>query len=324
MKKKTCIVLWMFAMFFSSCVCLQDHQKVVQANKNLSNQLRNANKDKEAFQLLSDTLQLKNNAATEEALNYQASSTLFQYQLDSLFLDSEERESTAISLTAQLALLTKNAATVRYKNIIVREIDTVAQIAHEIHSGKIAFYCPSEMYYNQTYDVYGLIADVLSNDVIKKMVVKKIKEHTSQVSEADLNNTDFLIRAVQFYEIIELKLDSAVNTSFAIVKVHLEDAQIIANKMESWHWKITPLNTEKSQQLILKVIVQDANGGRSLDFSKTYPLQIKIKPSNFFHNTKVLFVQNPKWAFGTILLPLLTFFGGRYQRRKKGKIEENL
>jgi hypothetical protein len=319
MKKKQSLLFLVFTILLASCSCLKKHQKSILTNKKLSEQLAAVNSDKSDLRLFSDSLLLKNNRADIQTSIYEQSSAAFQYQVDSLLLDLEAREKTTESLNKRVAMLNKKANTVRYKNIIVREVNTVQQIVHEIHNGKIAFYCPSKMYYNQTYDAYGLIADVLSDEVIKKMVVKKIKEHAPNTPQETLNNKVFLIRAVQYYEILELKLDSAVNKGFDIVKVHLEDQQIITNKMETWHWKVTPRSTAASQQLILKIIVQDINGERSLNFNKTYMLEVKIKPSNFFHNTKVLFIQNPKWTFATVLLPLLTFFGGRYQRRKKDK-----
>lgn len=322
MKKKQCIVLWTLTLMLASCVGLKKHEEAIHKNVKLSDYLMKANQEKSALLLFTDSLQTKNNAAANQIIGYQQSSASYEYQMDSLLFDSEENQSTTAALMERVAVLNEAANTVLFKNIIVRKVDTVQKIAHELNTGKVAFYCPSEMYYNQTYDAYGLIADVLSNEVIKKMVVKKIKQHAPDTAQVDLDNKDFLIRAVQFYEIIELTLDNVVNKGFDIIKIHLQDQQVIANKTKTWHWKVTPLSTAVSQQLILKIIVYDTAGVPILDFDKTYLLEVKIKPYSFFHNTKVLFIENPKWAFSAILLPLITFFGGRYQRRKKTASKE--
>jgi hypothetical protein len=316
MTQKQSLLLLVLSLALFSCVNLRKHKILINEREKLNGQLILENTEKKDFELRLDSLRVENYKWTNESIGYQQSSDLLQYQVDSLLLDLEERESSTVFLKDRLALLNENANKVYYKNIIIRKVDTVQQIAHEISTYKIAFYCPSEMYYKQTYDVYGLIANVLSDEIIKKIIVKKIKQHTPDSMHIDVEDKDFLIRAVQFYEIIELNLDNAVNKGFDIVKIHLEDQQIITNKMETWHWKVTPHRTSANQQLVLKIIIRNEKGDRNLAFDKTYLLNIKIKPSTFSHNTKMLFIENSAWTFATIILPLFTFLGGRYLRKK--------
>ncbi len=78
--------------------------------------------------------------------------------------------------------------------------------------------------------------------------------------------------------------------------------------------------SEKRQELFLKVIVYDEDGNQDFAFTKTYLLDVNVDPFLFVHNSVMLFSTNPEWAFGAVITPVLTFFLGMYQRRKKQKV----
>lgn len=207
-----------------------------------------------------------------------------------------------------------------YQTITIRQKDTLKQLIHEINNGKVAFYCPRVMYYKETTDAYGFISDVLSDEDIRKMLMERIKEETGEHSHrSHLDDNNFLIRTVQFYRMIELRLENVVKDAFEIVPVHSEARQEITDNMETWHWKITPMSDVADQQLILRIIVFDENGQVTQHFNKTYHLNIKIRPYRFFHNAMVMMVENPAWTIGSIVIPIITFFLGRISLTKKSK-----
>ena len=207
-----------------------------------------------------------------------------------------------------------------YQTITIRQKDTLRQLIHEINNGKVAFYCPRVMYYKETTDAYGFISDVLSDEDIRKMLMERIKEETGEHSHrSHLDDNNFLIRTVQFYRMIELRLENVVKGAFEIVPVHSEARQEVADNMENWHWKITPMSDVSDQQLILRIIVYDENGQVTQHFNKTYHLNIKIRPYRFFHNAMVMMVENPAWTIGSIVIPIITFFLGRISLTKKSK-----
>lgn len=215
---------------------------------------------------------------------------------------------------------TNRSEQIVYKTITLHRTDTLKQTIHEINKGKVAFYCPREMFYKETYDAYAFVSDILSDEDIKKLLINKMKEDAKDNrSNTNREDPNFLVRPVQFYQQIELKLENVVNGAFEIVPIHAEAKQLVNDNMENWHWKITPISDRAEQQLILRIIVYDDNGQIADRFNKTYHLKVKIRPNRFFHNTMVLLIENPAWTLGSIVIPLITFLLGRLSGRKKNK-----
>lgn len=182
--------------------------------------------------------------------------------------------------------------------------------------GKLAVYCPHQMVYKQTSDVIGTIADLIDDDLIKEMISGRVAEILEE-KDITVNDEDFLIKKLQYFNRIELRLNDADNEGFTIKKIHEDDLQLVSENMEGWHWKVTPTNNSAKQQLVLKVIVYDFDGNKLTSFGKTYNIDVKIQPGIFWRNFYTLFVENPKWAFATIITPVITFLVGRFSRRKK-------
>lgn len=188
-------------------------------------------------------------------------------------------------------------------------------------SKKLAVYCPRNMVYKETSDVIGFVADLIDDDLIKDAMGERLANASDQ-SHAEVNDSDMLIRELKMYQFIELRLNDSDNQGFLIKAIHDEDIQQINANMEGWHWKITPTSSDEQQQLVLKVIVYDNQQERIASFDKTYKIDVKIASKRFLRNTWALFVDNPEWAFATIIIPVLTFLWGRYQavRSRKRKL----
>jgi hypothetical protein len=322
MKNKAFILIIILSTLFHSCISIKKYK--IESSK-LKNQATALSEAKGETKNLLETVQ----ALNQKNHNYNSDLLLFENNNEQLNKENAELKETieelnlsATSIRSDLEnlnsvidLLKDKSST--DKKTIIYKTDTLNKVSHEIITGKVAFYSPKEMYYNQVYDAYGLIADVLSDKNIKDLVIKNIKQHARSADDFDLEDPEILIKAVQFYKTIELKLENTVKDRFSIVDVHGNDKQDFSKKMEQWHWKITPLSTLAKQQLLLNVIVYDENGMPSPLIKKTYHFDIKIKPYNFIQNTKVLFVENPKWAFGSIIIPFLTFLIGRITKKKK-------
>jgi hypothetical protein len=187
----------------------------------------------------------------------------------------------------------------------------------EPKKGKLAVYCPREMTYKQSSDVIGFIADVIDDELIRESMMGRVDDAVDDMDE--VSDDDVLIRELQYYSTIELSLNDADNEGFTIKKIHDNDLQTVRENMEGWHWKVTPTSNSARQQLVLKVIVYDSNGEQLTSFGKTYHIDIKIESGMFFRNTLTLFVENPEWAFASIITPVLTFLAGLYRGRRKRK-----
>lgn len=196
-------------------------------------------------------------------------------------------------------------------------IDNFKTSNYGISYGKIAFYCPKTLTHKKIYNAYGLIADVISDNKVREMLIDNVKEINGGLSEDSLNNDDFLIKEIKYYNIIELSFDEVLNQDFDIEKVHEQDKQFVSSKMEGWHWQIRPMSSKENQQLILKVKIFKPNGELDDVFSRKYNFKIIVDPFSFVSDVKELFLKEPKWALGSIILPFITFLYGRYDKRKK-------
>lgn len=190
-------------------------------------------------------------------------------------------------------------------------------VVNEPRVGKLAVYCPHQMTYKQSSDVIGFIADLIDDELIKDMISGRVSEMLEE-DDFTIGEEDLLIKELKYFNKIELRLNDADNEGFTIKKVHEDDLQVISDNMEGWHWKVTPTTNDSKQQLVLKVIVYDSEGNK-IPFSKIYHIKIKIESRMFWRNAFTLFVENPEWAFASIITPVGTFIAGRYNGRRKKK-----
>lgn len=318
--KNTCFLLvLLLAVIIQSCTPTnQEKLELQQSIQNQEKVLKQLSKQTESLELLADSL-IKIKYSLDSAILLNKHNTMIKYSIINGATFPYKKSLYVVTDTT----ISGSNSNIVYNKVNASKTDTLKQVSYNLNSGKIAFYCPHEMYYNQTYDAYGMIAAVLSDEDLRLLMFKKIKQHERDSININLNDDNLLIEKIQFYNLLELKLDNTVNTGFDIFKIHNNEKQTVSGKMENWHWKITPTTTIQQQQLILKVIIYDENGVENNYFSKTYHLNIKVRPYAFFYNTKLLFIQNPKWAFGSIIIPFITFFAGRWLQRRNKSEETN-
>ncbi len=209
-----------------------------------------------------------------------------------------------------------------YQDVIITKIDTLVKSSSRITNGNIAFYCPTEMYKGEPYDAYGLIADVMSEDKIKSMVINEIKKHDADVTTEATKDENFYIEQLSYYDMIKLELTNVGGQTFTITNIHSSDKRSYKSKNKDWHWKVTPTVSGQNQQLVLKITLYNKEGEEIYADSKTYEFDINVRANQFFYNTKELFIENPEWAWGSIIIPFITFIFGKYQERRKSKKAE--
>lgn len=246
--------------------------------------------------------------------------------------DTAAAEETTPAFVEESAKILRNADGTRGNNNASAEEEKKSEINAALEdlqqacTKKVAVHCPRKMTYKQTSDVIGFVADLIDDSLIKERMQTRVRD---AIGEDDfvVDDKNLLVRELKMYNNLELRLDDAGNEGFLIKKIHDDDAQEINENMEGWHWKVTPITTNPEQQLVLKVIVYDTNHNRVQSFDKTYHVDIKIESKLFLINTKALFIENPEWAFASIIAPIVTFFLGRLnavQRRRKEKIKNEL
>ena len=105
-----------------------------------------------------------------------------------------------------------------YREIIIQS-ETISQVRNEIWRGKLAFYCPKTMIFDQKNDVYGFINDLISDEQLRKILVERVREHEPDLRLEEMDD-HILIKKIEYYDLIELSLDKSDNSDFKIDKIH--------------------------------------------------------------------------------------------------------
>lgn len=220
---------------------------------------------------------------------------------------------TDAQLTDEIAASAERNRTTRINNII----DTVETPRYKINEGNLAVFCPDQMTFKKPHDVMAMIADFISEEDVKDALFAQLQRHEPDIRREDLNKETTLIEKIEYYDLIRLELESPVKDAFEIFKVHDIDEQKIQRGMEGWHWKVTPVSDEPNQALVVKATFIAPNGGKKAPISKSYPINVTVEPTRFFHTAKMLIINDPGWAIVTLIIPFLTFLWGYFTKRKK-------
>lgn len=308
-------VILIIILLLQSCVSVQQHRNLESKLLECDSNTKLISGQRDSLAVLADEIRKDRSLLYEEYYKMTENYNQAVYEIDRI-----QNKVMAELVVPDDRYLQDNAPKTSYSRPVMVRSDTVSNTRLEVASGKVAFYCPLKMTYKETYTAIGFIADVISDEQIKARMIERIKKVERDADNISLSDNNLLIEKIAFYKFIELRLDEASNERFEIKKVHSNDKQLVTDKMEGWQWKVTPVASEKRQELFLKVIVYDEDGNQDFAFTKTYLLDVNVDPFLFVHNSVMLFSTNPEWAFGAVITPVLTFFLGLYQRRKKQKV----
>lgn len=203
---------------------------------------------------------------------------------------------------------------------VVYKTDTVQQVLYpQSKQGNATIFCPREMIYEKTFDVFALVSEYLSQEYIKEQIKNKIVNHEGDTSITLEEGRNLIFKDINFYEDIEITILKEASKGFEIIQIHDSTKQKYSENMEGWHWKVTPISSDPELELVFRVRTFDSEGNSVYKEDKTFKVKIKIRSRKFWANSKLLIIENPKWAITTLILPLLTFLWGRYQERRKRK-----
>ena len=234
------------------------------------------------------------------------------------------------SYSAEVLLADESARSAMLEDVEVqlsrnaREMSSLRSIAAEnmpqynMIEKNVAIYCPTEMVYNQTYDVKSIIPDLIREEDIRNSLVQTVLDHNPDMTEEELQE-DVIIEQIEYLNLVELELNEVVENSFTIKPMHTENRQQVGRNMRGWHWKVTPISEERRQQLYMNAHVFDADGNRLYQFDKTFKIDISVDMSGFVYKFQKLVMDDPKWAVVTLLIPFVTFLYGLFTGKKKIK-----
>lgn len=213
------------------------------------------------------------------------------------------------------------AALESVKSVPVKnQSDTVKEIfIPEIKQGNVSIFCPRKMVYQKTYDIFGMVSEQIKKEIIKEQIKDRITNHEGDTTVKLIVGENLIFKDIEFIKDVEITLLKEVSKGFDIVQIHDSSRQSYSENMESWHWKVKPTVPDSELALFFRVRTYDEEGNIVYKKDKTFKVRIKVKSGKFWTNTKLLIIENPKWAITTLLLPFLTFLWGRYQERRKRK-----
>ncbi len=103
----------------------------------------------------------------------------------------------------------------------------------------------------------------------------------------------------------------------SLVKIYNDMTNKFFDKTFEWSWKVTPkANTRGEASLTLIVTPYDKNRNPLDGKNKYYKIKIVLKESFFvaFWDTVN---RNPEWTFASIIVPVISFFGGILFKKRK-------
>lgn len=316
----TCATLFLLLIIISleSCTGLKKyHEQKSQLNK-IKEELLVARKKIENDKKYSDSLHSINHdyrlkISEHESIEYNLKDHIVELNEDIRNLMQSSNVLPSEPLPLEDSLYSKISD--RVKKVIIHKDDTIRESNYVLTKGRLGFYAPTEMYHKKTYDAYGVVKDILSGENVKSIIKREVKS-INRSTNIDFQDKDFIVEEVEFYEYAKLELETS-SKGLKIKSMHNHDKQKIADKMENWHWEITPDNEHPEQQLTLKVTLYDKDEKWIGDVTKRHKIDIKVRTFEvFLDNTKKLFL-DPQWLFGSMVIPFLAFLFGRYKRKKK-------
>jgi len=324
--KKNILLYCILCAFVLSCVSKKKHSDVTDQLDSAGQEITYLNDEMDKLREVIAELQFKNDSLENECQQLPQSSGSNNAYIEKLeqevsSLKSKNDEQNIIIKSYETELENPNIV---YETIEVAQPDTLVNSNNIINTNNLAFYCPKKMYKGEAYDAFGLISDVISNDELKKILKKELIDYNPSLSEDDLENEDFIFDELVKADMVKLELVSTNEDMFSIEKVGFHGIREFDSKDNDWHWEVTPEAIGQSQRLRLYYKFYDKNEEEIPEAQgyKIYNIDISVNPKGFIENTKELFVENPEWAWTSIIIPFVTFLYGRFQGKKKNKKEE--
>ena len=211
------------------------------------------------------------------------------------------------------------------KNKVIKEIitknDTVYKnnyLQKTFNTGTVAIYCPREMYLEETYDAFGFISQILEDDVIKAKMIERIVDQEGIVPDDSLDGKELYTKLVKYHNSIKIEIVDSLSRNFDISEVGIHDIQNVSDNMKGWHWKIEPNSVGGDREIIFRIIIYK-DQEVEYEYFRTFKIDVTVDPWLFVNKTKMLFIDNPQWAWTSVILPFISFLWGLYTGRKKLK-----
>ena len=187
--------------------------------------------------------------------------------------------------------------------------------------GKLIYFCPNELRELQTGDLIITLGELLADSVIRRRVLDGVNEARRAMGEDQVDEEALTSEEIDLSGVMSVTLELPISGSFDTLALHTRQKQVVAPGTKNlWHWKITPKEgTAGSKlQIIVHVLGFDANGDETLNENEPLSIEVRVK----HHPLKALWlllITDLKWLFGTFLIPIFTYFFGRWSKRSKGQ-----
>jgi hypothetical protein len=183
--------------------------------------------------------------------------------------------------------------------------------------GSVAYYCPAKMIIYQPSFITVTIAkedlkalinsvDSISKQIAPGAKAQDVKGDTIEVTKKMKVALVFSSDNFKFIDTPSMPIQSFGN-----------------NKELTWEWSVQPLKIDDHVLVGIHVFGYDNTGDAQwvevVHPVKTFYVKVTVDGRTFWDKTLTFFEQNPKFIWASIIIPIVTFFGGILfgKRRKK-------
>ncbi|MCU0359736.1 MAG: hypothetical protein MUF75_03300 [Bacteroidia bacterium] len=184
--------------------------------------------------------------------------------------------------------------------------------------GSLAFYCPKYMIENTACN----ISLVISKDSLMKVVkllTGRIQNANAERSAEEIEK-DIQSHQIDVYEKmkVELKFDK---NDFDLLSEPQNLSMIFdeSNHQHEWDWVVKP-KRPGSMQIILVVSAYNEKGGKWIEVEsppRIFNVAVKVDPRGYFVKLWGFLGANPEWLFVQVLFPIVAYFAGKRQGKKR-------
>lgn len=186
-----------------------------------------------------------------------------------------------------------------------------------INTGNFAVYCPRKMYKNVSYIITAIASNVTWDENLIKDEIIKLTNNASNIQLKTVTDKEVDIKNWNLYDSVEIWIDEKCKADFEIKGNQIGVKRKISSDMEGWTWSVTPLKTGRKQNIHFFIKTYDAKGKSTVQDYNYYVTNITVDPRGIWDHTTELIADQPKWAIETIIIPIITFFCGKYVKKKK-------
>lgn len=181
----------------------------------------------------------------------------------------------------------------------------------------MAIYCERDMIKGKHYSIAAYLSMVLSTSELEEETIGEVSEANEVLlrAEAEENISSYTVAASRYMRVV-LQVNEQ---DMKIDRYPLNPVRDMANReKEEWHWTVTPQNIKDQRLIFIVQQLDEINGDwKQIGMAREIEVKVRIDPEELTDSLLDWTTENWEYMISQILIPLFTYFGGRWQERRK-------